>query len=262
MASVYCQELIRNSKTLCEGYIGEILGRKNKNEEANKENNDEEAKEEDKDSKQSDKDLGNKLKEHYYLEDDQKLLDVLIKNCHPILTDMLKQINNFNQYNELNENSKKALLREQDILKGLRMEIANTEFDQDLMQLIESKESFAINFETKQNIERFRVYEAELRKKGYKSDQQLNQSSLRGDIFSQLDSDDKQINRKNSRKSIGKKSGTKQFVDEVAPNQAQFDLNRSQHSKLKEAEEHEVYFKNEDAMNSSFNSVGTYGQNN
>lgn len=83
---------------------------------------------------------------------------------------MLKQINNFNQYNELNENSKKALMREQDILKGLRMEIANTEFDQDLMQLIESKESFAINFETKQNIERFRVYEAELRKKGYKSD--------------------------------------------------------------------------------------------
>lgn len=42
---------------------------------------------------------------------------------------MLKQINNFNQYNELNENSKKALMREQDILKGLRMEIANTEFD-------------------------------------------------------------------------------------------------------------------------------------
>jgi hypothetical protein len=64
------------------------------------------------------------------------------------------------------------------------------------------------------------VYEAELRKKGYKSDQQLNQSSLRGDIFGQLDSEDKQINRKNSRKSIGKKSGPKQFVDEVAPNQA------------------------------------------
>jgi hypothetical protein len=90
MASVYCQELIRNSKTLCEGYIGEILGRKSKKEEVEKENENEEAKEEDKDSKQSDKDLGNKLKEHYYLEDDQKLLDVLIKNCHPILTDMLK----------------------------------------------------------------------------------------------------------------------------------------------------------------------------
>jgi len=28
MASVYCQELIRNSKTLCEAYIGEILKKK------------------------------------------------------------------------------------------------------------------------------------------------------------------------------------------------------------------------------------------
>lgn len=51
------------------------------------------------------------------------------------------------------------------------MEVANTEFDQDLMQLIETKEHFSINLETKQNIERFKVYEAELRKKGYKSDQ-------------------------------------------------------------------------------------------
>lgn len=42
------------------------------------------------------------------MEDDEKLLDVLIKNCHPILTDMLKQINNFNRYNELTENSKRA----------------------------------------------------------------------------------------------------------------------------------------------------------
>lgn len=51
----------------------------------------------DKDSKKSEKDnLGIKLKENYYLEDDAKLLDVLIKNCHPILTDMLKQVDNFN----------------------------------------------------------------------------------------------------------------------------------------------------------------------
>ena len=49
------------------------------------------SKEDDKNSKKSEKDnLGNKLKENYYLEDDAKLLDVLIKNCHPILTDMLK----------------------------------------------------------------------------------------------------------------------------------------------------------------------------
>ena len=50
------------------------------------------------------------------------------------------------------------------------MEIANTEFDQDLMQLIESKDQFAINFETKQNIERFKEYEAELRRKGFRGD--------------------------------------------------------------------------------------------
>jgi len=43
MASIYCQELIRNSKTLCESYIGEILKRadKGKNTEK-KENQDEE----------------------------------------------------------------------------------------------------------------------------------------------------------------------------------------------------------------------------
>lgn len=99
MASVYCQELIRNSKTLCEGYIGEILGRKKdgakEGEEKEKEVEKVEVKEEreqveDGEEGSSEKDLGNKLKEHYYLEDDEKLLDVLIKNCHPILTDMLK----------------------------------------------------------------------------------------------------------------------------------------------------------------------------
>lgn len=30
MASLYCQELIRNSKILCENYIGEILTRSEK----------------------------------------------------------------------------------------------------------------------------------------------------------------------------------------------------------------------------------------
>lgn len=115
MASVYCQELIRNSKVLCEGYIGEILGRKAKgtpmddpqlsehHQQLNKSIKSpgkesavdgENEKDEEKGSKKSgsgEKDnLGNQLKENYYLEDDAKLLDVLIKNCHPILTDMLK----------------------------------------------------------------------------------------------------------------------------------------------------------------------------
>ena len=51
------------------------------------------------------------------------------------------------------------MVREQDILRGRRMEIANTEFDQDLMQLIENKEQYAISFEARKNIERFKIYE-------------------------------------------------------------------------------------------------------
>ena len=78
MASVYCQELIRNSKTLCEGYIGEILGRKksatkddeDKAKPEEKENKSAEEQEEDGENRSSEKDIGNKLKEHYYLEDD------------------------------------------------------------------------------------------------------------------------------------------------------------------------------------------------
>jgi hypothetical protein len=96
MASIYCQELIRNSKVLCEGYIGEILGRKDNKQEEQKivveDKKSANSKDDEKNSKGSDKqnNLGVQLKENYYLEDDAKLLDVLIKNCHPILTDMLK----------------------------------------------------------------------------------------------------------------------------------------------------------------------------
>ena len=45
-------------------------------------------------------DLPNILSEKYYLEDDKKLLDILIKNCHPILADMITQIDKFNSYNK------------------------------------------------------------------------------------------------------------------------------------------------------------------
>lgn len=97
MASVYCQELIRNSKTLCEAYIGEILKKKEQKQKqelnifaAKDKDTQSEKKSNDKGSnKDNDDDLGNKLKENYYLEDDEKLLNVLIQNCHPILTDML-----------------------------------------------------------------------------------------------------------------------------------------------------------------------------
>jgi hypothetical protein len=45
-------------------------------------------------------DLPNILSEKYYLEDDKKLLDILIHNCHPILSDMITQVDKFNTYNK------------------------------------------------------------------------------------------------------------------------------------------------------------------
>lgn len=100
MASLYCQELIRNSKTLCESYIGEIVDRAEKKQrlQAQKEGD---ALEETDDLPKADGPILNKeLRENYYLEDDKKLLDVLIKNCYPILTDIMTQIDNFNSYNK------------------------------------------------------------------------------------------------------------------------------------------------------------------
>ena len=65
--------MIRNSKLLCESYIGEILSRGKKED----------------DDLFEDEELPHKLGEKYYLEDDRKLLDILIKNCHPIMSDLL-----------------------------------------------------------------------------------------------------------------------------------------------------------------------------
>lgn len=78
MASFYCQELIRNSKLLCESYIGEIISKAEKKETT-----------ENIKIKSQTIDLPNILSAKYYLEDDKKLLDLLIKNCHPILADMI-----------------------------------------------------------------------------------------------------------------------------------------------------------------------------
>ena len=88
MASLYCQELIRNSKTLCENYIGEILKRTENGQQPDLTG-----------IEDGDMPCSSKLGENYYLEDDRKLLNVLIKNCQPILTDLLAQVDKFNSYN-------------------------------------------------------------------------------------------------------------------------------------------------------------------
>lgn len=100
MASLYCQELIRNSKTLCESYIGEIVERADKKQKLDVQKEDGAGRESDIEPKSHGQMLNRELRENYYLEDDKKLLDILIKNCHPILTDILTQIDNFNSYNK------------------------------------------------------------------------------------------------------------------------------------------------------------------
>lgn len=67
--------MIRNSKSLCESYIGEILSWGKK--------------EDDDLFEDEERELPQKLGEKYYLEDDRKLLEILIKNCHPIMSDLL-----------------------------------------------------------------------------------------------------------------------------------------------------------------------------
>lgn len=52
-----------------------------------------------------------KLNENYYLEDDRKLLNILIKNCHPIISDLLQQIENFNTYNLVFDPKKVKILK-------------------------------------------------------------------------------------------------------------------------------------------------------
>ena len=47
----------------------------------------------------------------------------------------------------------------------------------------------------------------------------------------------------------------------MAPNQPQFDLKASNPKMVRDVEEREVYFKN-DEMNTSMTSTGTYGQKN
>lgn len=103
MASIYCQELIRNSLYLCQSYIGDLM---------------------EKDRKMTRADLGDKkLAENYYVESDRALLELLTKNCLPILKEMLTQIDNFNKYNKMGEKSKEL-----------------SEFEQDLHELLESKD--------------------------------------------------------------------------------------------------------------------------
>ena len=87
---------------LCQSYIGEILIK------ADKKAQDQLAEDlkRDKEDRPQDDQIQNKLQENYYLEDEKKLLDILIQNGHPILTDLLGQVDLFNKYNQLYDHNK------------------------------------------------------------------------------------------------------------------------------------------------------------
>tara|TARA_B110000285_G_C14764799_1_gene441213 strand:- start:36 stop:467 length:432 start_codon:yes stop_codon:yes gene_type:complete len=143
MASIYCQELIRNTQILCESYVGEILLRGDQKKDQNQlqgDVNKGEQKEEDS--------VLNQLNDNYYLEDDKGLLDILIKNSHPILTDLVSQVNNFNTYNVFSKRSSKI----NSVTGGPEVQ---SEFDQDLHELLDNKTQFEITSEAKENLERF-----------------------------------------------------------------------------------------------------------
>jgi hypothetical protein len=93
---------------LCENYIGEILTRGHKDH-GNKDLSHDDV--EKKDGKEFIDQIQSKLNENYYLEDDRKLLNILIKNCYPIISDLLTQIDNFNTYNQVFDSEKVKQMR-------------------------------------------------------------------------------------------------------------------------------------------------------
>ena len=193
MASVYCQELIRNTQILCESYIGEILIRGDKQKES--------AQGKEKDEIETKDEIQAQLGDNYYLEDDKRLLDVMIKNCHPILTDLVSQVNNFNKYNTLN-------------VKPGRVEMTS-EFDQDLQELLETKKQFEITGEAKENLKRFADYKAVQESSGAK----LAHVPSKGALMQELEGgrpSDLSKPLKSARRAK-QQEFQRQFVDEMAP---------------------------------------------
>ncbi|CDW76372.1 UNKNOWN [Stylonychia lemnae] len=112
MASYFCQELIRNTLLLCKSYIQRLLMEKNSKSPSQNTNNvlkDIEnelgsdfmsSNNNDKSMTESDKDFLGK-RTSYYVEENERILNLLITNCEPILTEMLSQIDHFNTYNKI-----------------------------------------------------------------------------------------------------------------------------------------------------------------
>jgi len=201
MASLYCQELIRNSKTLCENYIGEIVSKADNQLDPDDFN---------KDGAASHKNLSQKLGENYYFEDDRRLLDILIKNCHPILCDLLSQIDKFNSYNDVFSLKETSKIRNMDIL---------TEADQNLLDLLQNKQIFSIERETSKYVGRFKEFDQRQKQLGIDNSSIIKKSGSSRNIFASLD-ENNQIEGRPSLtklKSNRENEFKKEYVDEAAP---------------------------------------------
>ena len=51
----------------------------------------------------------------YYVEENEKILNLLITNCEPILSEIVHQVNHFNTYNKINKATDKAGIINEDI---------------------------------------------------------------------------------------------------------------------------------------------------
>jgi hypothetical protein len=88
MASFYCQELIRNTHLLCQGYISKLQEDRVKPKEGEETGKDEEI-------------FLSGKQPTYYVEENEKFLNLLISNCEPILGEIVSKFDNFNKINKI-----------------------------------------------------------------------------------------------------------------------------------------------------------------
>ena len=122
MASYFCQELIRNTHLLCKSYIQRLLIEKNSKgaergsgavlKDIENELGSDFLSSQDKSSLSDSEQLKNNTstasakedplnpkRTSYYVEENERILNLLITNCEPILSEMVASVDHFNTYN-------------------------------------------------------------------------------------------------------------------------------------------------------------------
>jgi len=96
MASFYCQELIRNSHILCQGYISKLQEDRSQQRASKPTDPNTQT------SEVRDEEIFLSGKQPtYYVEENEKFLNLLISNCEPILNEIVSKFDNFNNNNKM-----------------------------------------------------------------------------------------------------------------------------------------------------------------